>query len=92
MRYPEFLGKSGRIGFIAPSFGCATPPYDMLYEKAKERFREWGYRLVEGPNCVASSGIGKSNTPRACGDEINDFFCNDRSDVIISYGGGETMC
>ncbi|MCR5322416.1 MAG: LD-carboxypeptidase [Lachnospiraceae bacterium] len=92
MRYPEFLKKNGKIGFIAPSFGCATEPYSLLFEKAKERFRAWGYDLVEGPNCSVSLGIGKSNSPQACGREINDFFINDRSDVIISCGGGETMC
>ena len=24
MRYPEFLSEGGTIGFVAPSFGCAT--------------------------------------------------------------------
>ena len=51
-----------------------------------------GYSLVEGPNCSEASGIGKSNSPEKCGSEINDFFINDRSDIIISCGGGETMC
>ncbi len=51
-----------------------------------------GYKTVDGPNVYEASGIGKSNTPEKCGDEINDFFLNDRSDVIISCGGGETMC
>ena len=27
MRYPEFLSEGGIIGFVAPSFGCATEPY-----------------------------------------------------------------
>ena len=27
MRYPEFLSEGGTIGFVAPSFGCATEPY-----------------------------------------------------------------
>ena len=92
MRYPDFLNKNERIGFIAPSFGCSTLPYSLLFEKAKQRFTEWGYSIVEGPNCTASSGIGKSNAPQNCADEINDFFINDRSDIIISCGGGETMC
>ena len=92
MRYPKFLQQGGRIGFIAPSFGPTTEPYASLFEKVKERFKGQGYRIVEGPNCHASNGIGKSNTPEACGAEINDFFINDRCDVIISCGGGETMC
>ena len=92
MRYPEFLKEGGKIGFIAPSFGCATEPYASLFKAAQERFSKMGYGLVLGPNACADAGIGKSNTPELCGAEINDFFVNDRSDIIISCGGGETMC
>ena len=92
MRYPEFLKDNGRIGFIAPSFGCATEPYKTCFEAALEKFKELGYSCVLGPNCFADAGVGKSNTPEKCGAEINDFFCSDKSDVIISCGGGETMC
>ena len=92
MRYPEFLAPGGRIGFIAPSFGCSVEPYKSLFASALFRFRAWGYQTVPGPNCHEDKGFGKSNTPEACGAEINDFFTNDRADVIISCGGGETMC
>ncbi|MBR5967377.1 MAG: LD-carboxypeptidase [Lachnospiraceae bacterium] len=92
MRYPKFLQGGGRIGFIAPSFGCSTEPYKSLFIAAQERFAKLGYGLVLGPNAYADAGIGKSNTPELCGAEINDFFLNDRSDAIISCGGGETMC
>ena len=92
MRYPKFLQGGGRIGFIAPSFGCSTEPYKSLFIAAQERFAKLGYGLVLGPNAYAEAGIGKSNTPELCGAEINDFFLNDRSDAIISCGGGETMC
>jgi len=92
MRYPEFLQPGGRVGFIAPSFGCDSEPYKTCFDKALERFAQAGYSCVTGPNCRASAGIGKSNTPQACAGEINDFFINDRSDIIISCGGGETMC
>ena len=92
MRYPEFLQADGRIGFIAPSFGAATEPYRTLFVHALEGFEAKGYRTVLGPNCFEDKGLGKSNTPEACGQEINDFFLEDMSDVIISCGGGETMC
>lgn len=92
MRYPEFLQEGGRIGFIAPSFGCATEPYVSLFDTALGLFSDKGYRTVLGPNARADLGVGKSNTPEACGAEINDFFINDRCDAIISCGGGETMC
>ncbi len=92
MRYPDFLKDGGRVGFIAPSFGCTGEYYGSLFERAVERFQEEGYRTVEGPNCRLSEGIGKSSTPEKCAAEINDFFMNDRCDVILSCGGGETMC
>ncbi len=92
MRYPEFLKADGSVGFIAPSFGCATMPYSACFDKTTEHFREMGHTVVEGPNARASAGIGKSNTDEACGAEVNDFFINKKSDVIISCGGGELMC
>jgi len=92
MRYPSFLKPNGKIGFIAPSFGCAMEPYASCFDAVQKRFREMGYQCVEGPNCRVSEGLGKSNTPQLCGAEINDFFINDRCDAIISCGGGETMC
>ena len=92
MRYPEFLAPGGRIGFIAPSFGCSTEPYRSAFNAALALFRDRGHETVLGPNCYVEKGVGKSNTPEACGAEINDFFTNDRADVIISCGGGETMC
>ena len=92
MRYPKFLQNVGRIGFIAPSFGCASEPYKSDFDNALEQFRKMGYETVTGPNCYCDRGIGISNTPKACADEVNDFFTNDKSDVIISCGGGELMC
>ena len=92
MRYPEFLKQGGRIGFIAPSFGCATSPYIERFDSALSEFERRGFVNVCGDNCRKDAGIGKSNTPEACGTEINDFFLHDKSDVIISCGGGELMC
>ena len=92
MRYPEFLKENGRIGFIAPSFGASIEPYVSCFTEALRRFESLGYTFIEGPNCRRGDGIGKSSTPENCGAEINDFFTNDRSDIIISCGGGETMC
>lgn len=92
MRYPDFLKDNGRIGYIAPSFGCADEWHGKCFDEALRFFANRGYVNVTGPNCREESGIGKSNTPEKCAEEINDFFMNDRSDVIISCGGGETMC
>ena len=92
MRYPEFLKENGRIGLIAPSFGCAQGQYRQRLERAISAFEEKGFETVCGPNAFAEEGIGISNTPEKCAAEANDFFLNDRSDVIISCGGGELMC
>ncbi|MCF0150170.1 MAG: LD-carboxypeptidase, partial [Firmicutes bacterium] len=37
-------------------------------------------------------GIGKSTDAKSCAAEIDRFFTQDLCDVIISCGGGETMC
>lgn len=92
MRYPQFLQKGGRIGFIAPSFGCATEPYLSDFKSALEEFRLKGFKTIPGPNCFLDEGVGISNTPEKCAAEANDFLINDKSDVIISCGGGELMC
>ena len=92
MRYPEFLKEKGRIGLIAPSFGCGREEDKAQLESAEAFFEGEGYSVLEGPNCRATEGVGKSNTPEKCGAEINDFFLNDKSDIIISCGGGELMC
>ncbi len=92
MRYPDFLPEGGTIGFVAPSFGCAIEPYQQEFDYAIARFHEMGYQTVEGPNCRVALGIGISNEPRLCGEELNDCYCDEESDVLISCGGGELMC
>ena len=64
MRFPKFLKENGTIGFVAPSFGCATEPYYSLFINAQKRFTDMGYKLSIGPNCYVEKGIGISNDPR----------------------------
>ena len=52
MRFPEFLKEHGTIGFVAPSFGCATEPYYTAFAHARERFGQMGYHTQMGPNCL----------------------------------------
>lgn len=92
MRYPKFLPKGGTIGFIAPSFGCNIDPYLSAFNHAVEKWKDMGYRQVFGPNCYAGKGVGISNTPEACGQEVMDFFLSREADCLISCGGGELMC
>lgn len=92
MKYPEFLKEKGTIGFVAPSFGCATEPYKTEFEIAQKKFRDMGYNLMLGPNCYAAEGIGISNTPEKCGAELTQYYVRRDNDVLISCGGGELMC
>lgn len=92
MRYPKFLPENGTIGFVAPSFGCATEPYYTAFLNAQKKFQKMGYGLDLGPNCYVAKGIGISNTPQACGKELTDYYCSVDNDILISCGGGEMMC
>lgn len=92
MRYPEFLHNNDTIGFVAPSFGCATEPYISLFNNAQENFKDLGYKLKLGPNSYADKGIGISNTPFLCGKELNETYADNDIKVILSCGGGELMC
>ncbi len=92
MRYGQFLKEGGVIGFVAPSFGCATEPYKSAFNNALKKFKEEGYAVDIGPNCYAEKGIGISNTPEECGKELTEHYVNKTNDVLISCGGGELMC
>lgn len=92
MRFPRHLKEHGTIGFVAPSFGCSIEPYRTAFENAQKKFKALGHQLDLGPNCYADQGIGISNTPKACGEELTSYYCSPQNDVLISCGGGELMC
>ncbi len=92
MRYPAFLQGNGTIGFVAPSFGCATEPYKSGFLNAQKRWKEQGFQLQPGPNCYVEVGVGISNTPKKCGEELTAYYCDKNNDCLISCGGGELMC
>ena len=92
MRYPEFLKEHGSVGFLAPSFGCATEPYRSAFDHALGKWQEMGYRTVLGPNVYESSGTGISASPEKCGRELTESYLSGESDILHSCGGGELMC
>lgn len=92
MRFPKYLPQNGTIGFLAPSFGCAIEPYKSAFNNALKKWEGMGYRIKLGPNCYAGEGIGISNTPEKCGQEVMEMFLDEESDCLISCGGGELMC
>ena len=92
MRYPKSLPENGTLGFIAPSFACTQEPYRSGFLHALPALGQSGFQEKLGPNCWSDCGIGVSNTPEACGAEVNQFFTDPQVDAIISCGGGELMC
>lgn len=92
MRYPEFLKDNGTIGFVAPSFGCATEPYKTGFELALGEFGQRGHASQLGPNVYLNEGVGISNIPKLCAEELVSMYQSEDNEVLISCGGGELMC
>lgn len=92
MRYPEFLKENGTIGFVAPAFGCATEPYKTAFLNSHKKWKTLGHEIDLGPNCYEGKGIGISNEPKLCGEELNKWYVSENNDILISCGGGELMC
>lgn len=92
MRIPKYLEKNDTIGFIAPAFGCNIEPYHTAFGNALKKFQASGYQLELGNNCYEGKGIGISNTPEKCGEEVNDMFIRGQAGAVFSCGGGELMC
>lgn len=91
MIYPKFLQKNGKISFIAPSLGCTTEPYETRLINAKKVLESIGHTVECGPNCFTNLKA-LSNTKELCAKEVNDYFSDNTTDIIISVGGGELMC
>lgn len=92
MKYPESLPKGGTIGFVAPSFGCLIEPYHSAFLNAQKKWKRMRYNLDPGPNCFLGEGIGISNTPQKCAEELMEYYGKEDNDCLISCGGGELMC
>lgn len=92
MKYPRFIEKGNQIGFPAPSFGCNTEPYSSRFDAAMEYFKELGFKINPGPNSKAGLGIGISNTPEKCAEELTSMYLDPANDALITCGGGELMC
>ena len=92
MKYADFLKEQGKIGFVAPSFGCVIEPYRTAFGQALEILKKKGFIVKLGPNVYASNGLGISNTPKKCAAEFEEWYDSNDTDVLISCGGGELMC
>jgi len=92
MRYPKFIHEGDCIGFPAPSFGCNVDPYLTCFKEAPKFFEKNGFKINPGPNSTSGLGIGISNTPEKCAEELMNMYLSDENDALISCGGGELMC
>jgi muramoyltetrapeptide carboxypeptidase LdcA involved in peptidoglycan recycling len=91
MKEINYLKEKGKIGLVAPSFGCTTEPYKTRLEVAIKNLEEMGFTIDKGPNIFLANSHCRSNTPKKCAKEFMDAYLSD-SDAIISVGGGEVMC
>lgn len=87
---PPFIHKKSKLYFVAPSFGCTTPPYEERLQKAITQLKSMGHDIVLGPNCFLAKGKCASNTPEERAKEFMMAYQSD-ADAIISVGGGELM-
>ena len=92
MKYGKFLENSGRIGFVAPSFGCVKEPYRTAFDHALKVLKKKGFSTLLGPNVYENKGLGISNSPEKCAEEFEDWYTGTEADVLVSCGGGELMC
>ena len=92
MKFPIHLKVNGTIAFVAPSMGCSDDPKKSNFIRAQENLKKNGYNILLGPNCYLNNGIGISNIPQKCAEELTSFYTSDNNDCIISCGGGELMC
>ena len=91
MRFPPYLSKGDKIALVAPSFGCVTEPYMTRLHVAIERMEKEGFLVEEGPNVWRADGVACSASGEERTQEIMDAFESDAK-LILSVGGGETMC
>lgn len=92
MKKIKYLKKGSKIYLVAPSFGCNTSPYDKRLKVAIKNLNKEGYKIIKGENIFLAKSNTRSNTPKLCAKEFNDAYLNSDADLILSVGGGETMC
>jgi len=91
MKEFNYLKKNGEIAVIAPSFGATIEPYKTRTYEAIKNFEKLGYKVQVGSNVFLNKGNARSNKAKKCANEFMEAYLSD-CNVIISVGGGETMC
>ena len=91
MRIPANLLPGDTVALIAPSFGCTTEPYLTRLDVSMAMWRKRGHPVVEGKNVRRADGIACSASGKERAEEFMDAYSSDAK-LILSVGGGETMC
>ncbi len=90
---PPYLDKKHpTMALVAPSFGVNAEPYFSSLEKTIKNLVRSGFNIKVGPNVYLADGVVASNTPEARAREFMDAYEDEDVDLIVSVGGGETMC
>ncbi len=92
IQIPSFLKLNSTIAITAPSFGCTTEPYKSRFKFATKKLENLGFKISVGKTVFLSDGKGISTNPKIAAKELEDFYCSDKNNAIISAGGGELMC
>ena len=91
MRKPAYLKKGDPIALVAPSFGCVSEPYLTRLQVSIKNFKKLGHPVYEGANIWRDDGVVASASGQERAEEIHDAYRSDAK-LILSVGGGETMC
>ena len=91
MRTPPNLQPGHAIALVAPSFGCTTEPYLTRLDAAEAMWRKRGHPVLEGRNVRLAEGLAASASGKDRAKEFMDAYASDAK-LILSVGGGETMC
>ena len=87
---PPFLEKGDTIYLVAPSFGCTEEPYLTRLEVSLKKWKNKGYKVIEGKNIRKAEGVAASASPKERAEEILEAFSSEAK-AVISVGGGELM-
>ena len=91
MRIPANLQTGDRVALIAPSFGCTTEPYLTRLNAAIAMWKKHGHPIVEGKNVHRADGVACSAPGKDRAEEFMEAYASNAK-LILSVGGGETMC
>jgi muramoyltetrapeptide carboxypeptidase len=83
---PKALKAGDTLGIVA----CSTPisnSANETIERAFSRLRDYGFNIVEAPNCRKTYGHA-AGTIRERADALNGLFRNKKINGILSYWGG----